>query len=126
MQNAMNARDIGIQWENAALEHVQRAGLKLLARNFHCRYGEIDLILRDADGVVFVEVRYRNNRAHGDGTSSVGAAKRTRLVRAAQTWLQANPQYASAQCRFDVISCAGGTDRAQFEWTRNAFDAFSN
>ena len=119
----MSARDIGIQWENTALVHMQRAGLKLVERNFHCRYGEIDLILRDRDTTVFAEVRYRGNAAHGGGTVSVGAAKQARLVHTAQTWLQAHAQFATLPCRFDVIGCAGTPEHPQFEWTRNAFDA---
>jgi putative endonuclease len=121
----MTTRSIGIQWENVALEHAQGAGLKLLTRNFNCRYGEIDLILRDRDSIVFVEVRYRGDDTRGGGTASVGAAKRSKLVHAAQVWLQAHPQYAALPCRFDVIGC-GGTDASpQLEWTRDAFDAFS-
>lgn len=123
--HVVTARDIGIQWENAALAHAQGAGLSLLARNFHCRYGEIDLILGDRGSVVFAEVRYRQHGAHGDGAASVGAAKRAKLVRAAQIWLQAHPLYASLPCRFDVIGCAGTLERPQLEWTRAAFDAFS-
>jgi putative endonuclease len=122
----MSTRDIGIQWENAALVQAQKAGLKLLARNFHCRYGEIDLILDEAGGIVFVEVRFRGSSARGGGTASVGAAKRAKLVQTAKVWLQAHPQYANLPCRFDVIGCAGSPDRAQLEWTRNAFDAFND
>ncbi len=138
----MEARDIGIQWEDAALAWLQAAGLRLVARNFHCRLGEIDLIMldggrldagskqahdpgrHDGESIVFVEVRYRNANARGDGTTSVGAAKRGKLVRAAQVWLQQNPRHASQPCRFDVIGCSGTLARPHFEWTRNAFDAF--
>jgi putative endonuclease len=145
----MDARDIGSQWEDAALAWLQVAGLCLVARNFHCRLGEIDLIMLDGgkldrsrldggrldrsgpdaggddgEGIVFVEVRYRNANARGDGTTSVGAAKRGKLVRAAQVWLQQNPRHASQPCRFDVIGCSGTLARPHFEWTRNAFDAF--
>jgi putative endonuclease len=120
----MSARDVGIQWENAALAHVQRAGLELLTRNFHCRYGEIDLILQDGNAIVFAEVRYRGSSTSGDGTASVGAAKRNKLIQTAQTWLQANPQHSNLPCRFDVVGCAGSLERPQLSWTRNAFDLF--
>lgn len=127
----MDARDTGSQWEDAALAWLQAAGLRLVARNFHCRLGEIDLIMLDkssfddgGDSIVFVEVRFRNANARGDGTMSVGTAKRAKLVRAAQVWLQQNPRLASQPCRFDVIGCSGTLARPQFEWTRNAFDAF--
>jgi putative endonuclease len=119
----MAARDIGSQWEDAALARLQAANLRLLERNFHCRYGEIDLILSDSDAVVFAEVRYRSADARGDGTVSVGAAKRAKLVRAAQIWLQQNPRHASQPCRFDVVGCSGTLSAPRFEWTRNAFDA---
>ncbi|TLY53101.1 MAG: YraN family protein [Gammaproteobacteria bacterium] len=119
----MSTRATGIHWENAALLHVQNAGLELLDRNFHCRLGEIDLILTDRDTIVFAEVRYRGDGTRGDGAASVGAAKQAKLVRAAQLWLQAQPRYASLPCRFDVIGCTGTPQRPQFDWVRNAFDA---
>jgi len=122
----MSAREIGIHWEEAAFAHLRTGGLTLVARNFHCRFGEIDLILRDGDTIVFAEVRYRNANAHGDGIASVGAAKRGKLVRTAQTWLQQNPREASRPCRFDVIGCGGTPSSPRFEWTRNAFDAFAS
>ena len=120
------ARSTGDQWENAALTHLQNAGLTLMQRNFLCRHGEIDLIMRQHGaqaGIVFVEVRYRNSGAHGDGTASVGPAKRAKLLRAAQLWLQAHPRLAAEPCRFDVIGCSGTPQQPQFEWTRAAFDA---
>lgn len=122
----MSARDTGSEWENAALVHLQRAGLKLIERNFHCRLGEIDLILTDGDSIVFAEVRYRGDAARGDGTATVGAVKQAKLVRAAKLWLQARPQFASQPCRFDVVGCAGTPQRPQFDWVRNAFDAFTD
>ena len=117
-------RDIGSRWEDAVLGHLQRAGLALLARNFTCRYGEIDLIMRDRDQIAFIEVRYRGNDLHGDGTVSVGAGKRTKLVRAASIYLQQNPMLAAMTCRFDVVGCSGTPVKPVFEWTRGAFDAF--
>ena len=119
----MSARDTGIHWENAALLHAQEAGLELLDRNFHCRLGEIDLILIDGDTIVFAEVRYRGDGTRGDGAASVGPAKQLKLVRAAQLWLQTRPQFSMRPCRFDVIGCAGTPQRPQFDWVRNAFDA---
>jgi putative endonuclease len=121
----MTARDTGTQWENAALHHLQAAGLALVARNFCCRLGEIDLILREGSSIVFAEVRYRADDTRGTGTASIGATKRAKLIHTAQIWLQQHPQFAAAPCRFDVIGCAGTIQRPQFEWTRNAFDAFN-
>jgi len=117
------ARDVGDLWEDAALAHLQTVGLRALERNFNCRWGEIDLIMRDGDGVVFVEVRYRRSDVRGDGVASVGAAKRTKLVRAAQVWLQAHPALAAQPCRFDVIGCAGTPQQPVLDWMRAAFEA---
>lgn len=119
----MTARATGDRWEDAALAHVLCAGLHLVARNFHCRFGEIDLILCDGDCLVFAEVRFRGAHARGDGTGSVGHAKRRKIVRAAQVWLQQNPRSADRPCRFDVIGCSGEPAAPRFDWTRNAFDA---
>lgn len=129
----MTTRDVGILWENAALSHLRNAGLAPLARNYVCRYGEIDLIMLDkrgrdqngrgCDGIVFVEVRYRNANARGDGAASVGPAKRTKLIRAAAVYLQAHPQRAGMPCRFDVVACGGTPECPSFDWIRAAFDA---
>ncbi len=132
-------RDIGILWENAALSHLRQAGLQPLARNYSSRYGEIDLIMLDKSGlnkigldhsarghdsVVFVEVRYRNANARGDGLASVGPAKRTKLIRTAAVYLQAHPKLTGKPCRFDVVSCSGTPECPSFDWIRAAFDAF--
>ena len=126
---SVTTRDIGSRWEDAVLAHLQRAGLKMIARNFTCRYGEIDLIMRDlitsdSDQIAFVEVRYRVDDMHGDGTVSVGAGKRAKLARAAAVYLQQNPALAAMTCRFDVVGCSGTPAKPVFEWTRGAFDAF--
>ncbi|MBS0565847.1 MAG: YraN family protein [Proteobacteria bacterium] len=124
----MTARATGDIWEGAALAWLLKSGLRLVARNFHCRHGEIDLVLLDRSGhegdtLVFVEVRYRDDATRGSGTASVGTAKQRKLVRTAQIFLQAHAQFAALACRFDVIGCTGTPQRPVFEWTRNAFDA---
>ena len=113
----------GAQFEQRALEHLQRAGLRLVARNFRTRFGEIDLILRDGATLVFAEVRYRQYTGFGGGAASVGSAKRAKLVRAAQGFLQAHPQWASAPCRFDVVAFNGDAPAATCDWRRAAFEA---
>jgi putative endonuclease len=121
--SAASARDTGSRWEDAALAYLLQRGLRLVERNFNCRYGEIDLILRDAESLVFAEVRYRGDAARGGGTLSVGPAKRMKLARAAAVYLQAQPRLAGLPCRFDVVGCGGSLAAPEFEWTRNAFDA---
>ena len=118
------ARSTGDLWEEAALAHLRAAGLEPIERNFTSRHGELDLVMRERGaGIVFVEVRFRGSATHGDGTASVGPAKRAKLIRAAALWLQAHPRHANEPCRFDVIGCSGTPQQPRFDWTRAAFDA---
>jgi putative endonuclease len=119
-------REAGARCEDLADAYLQRAGLAPIARNFNCRHGELDLVMRDGDVVVFVEVRYRRKGGggrFGDGFDSVGASKRARLVRAAATFLARHPRLAGRPCRFDVVAVAGDVAAPQLEWLPNAFEA---
>ena len=114
---------VGAAFEQRACTTLEHAGLRLLSRNYVTRRGELDLVMRDADTIVFVEVRYRRNASHGDAAASVTAVKRERLILAAQHWLSAHPEHAQRTCRFDVISYDGPAAAAQENWLRSAFDA---
>lgn len=115
-------RDTGAQYEALARAHLERAGLALVARNVQCRHGELDLVMRDGETIVFVEVRYRRGGAFGDGIDSIGANKRARLEKAAATWLAREPRFAQRACRFDVVAVSGTPQQPRFDWLRNAFD----
>ena len=115
---------IGDAAEARALAHLQAQGLTLVRRNYrvaggpHARGAEIDLILRERDGtLVFAEVRARADAAHGGALATVGAAKRQRIVRAAQHFLLQLPVL--PPCRFDVVAIDG----ERIHWVRAAFDA---
>lgn len=116
-------RSAGAAFEQRAGAELERAGLKLLARNYTTRYGELDLVMRDGDSVVFVEVRYRVRAGHGDALASVTRGKQDKLIRAAQLWLAAHPQHAQRPCRFDVVSYDGPAADARMQWLRGAFEA---
>jgi putative endonuclease len=116
-------RAAGDGYEQRACEELERAGLKLLARNYTTRHGELDLVMREADTVVFVEVRYRRSASHGDAAASVTPAKQAKLILAAQHWLAAHPRHARQACRFDVVSYDGPSDAIQRQWFRGAFEA---
>ncbi len=107
--------------EARALAYLQTQGLRLLAQNWRCRRGELDLVMLHADTVVFVEVRYRRHSAWGGAMESVDARKREKLTLAATQFLQASPRWARQPCRFDVIALSGTTD-ADLNWIQNAFD----
>lgn len=115
-------RAAGDAFELRACAELERAGLKLLARNYNTRYGELDLIMLDRDVVVFVEVRYRKNATHGDAAASITSGKQTKLILAAQHWLASHPQHARRPCRFDVVAFNGSTETARCDWLRGAFE----
>lgn len=107
----------GKRGEELAAAFLARAGLSLLARNYRCRYGEIDLILRDGDTLVFVEVRSRASGAFGGAASSITAAKREKLLKTARHYLAG--LRAEPPCRFDAVLLTGEPPR--IEWLRDAF-----
>lgn len=114
-------RQLGDAVERAAATMMERAGLKVLARQVANRYGEIDLVMRDRDVLVFVEVRYRAHTGYGGAPASVDLRKQARIIKAAQGFIVANPAEAMAPMRFDVIAADGPPDAPSFEWIRDAF-----
>jgi putative endonuclease len=95
----------GRDWERLALRHLRRHGLQPVEENFRCKGGEIDLVMRDGDTLVFVEVRQRADSEYGGAAASITPAKIRRLVRAAQVYLLRFP--ATPPCRFDVVAIDG-------------------
>jgi putative endonuclease len=119
----MNSTGSGPRFEQAARIRLEHAGLTLVERNWRTRFGEIDLVMREGDTLVFVEVRYRRHARFGGAAASVGAAKRARLMRATRGFLQAHPRLAGLPCRFDVVAFDGEADAPACDWRRGAFEA---
>ena len=113
---------IGAMAEALACRHLGEQGLRLLARNYRCRHGEIDLIMRDGSTIVFVEVRLRNRTDFGSGAESVGAKKQARILASAEHYLQRHATLLVG-CRFDVVSIRRIGDTHQLRWIRSAFGA---
>lgn len=112
--------------EAAALTYLKREGLREVATNANYRGGELDLVMLDDSGrngatLVFVEVRYRSGTGFGGGAASITAAKRRKLIHAAQQFLLLHRQYANAACRFDVIEADGDAQAPRLNWLRDAF-----
>lgn len=103
--------------EDAAAEFLTDRGLRLLERNYRCRFGEIDLVLREGGTLVFVEVRYRGSGAYGSAAESITPAKRKKLLRAARHYMAAHSEF--PQCRFDAVLLNG--DTRAVDWIVNAF-----
>jgi len=112
-------RATGNRFEDAAREFLESRGLRLVRANFLCRHGEIDLVMRDGDTVVFVEVRYRRDGAFGGALGSVTMAKRRKLISAAHLWMAWHPHDARRPSRFDVLAFEGD----EMQWVRGAFEA---
>src|SRR3954469_925950 len=106
----------GARAEELCAELLRRAGLRVIARNWRCRHGEIDLIAEEEGTTVFAEVRMRSGSGFGGAAESVTAAKRARLLAAARLYLSRRPE---AHCRFDVFLV--DRDASHVQWIRDAF-----
>jgi putative endonuclease len=95
----------GHQAEEIAYHYLRTQGLKLIARNYRCYQGEIDLIMQDKNDIVFVEVRHRSRQDYGSAIESVNKKK----------------QFPHPNCRFDIIGIHSMTDNSKTEWIKNAF-----
>ena len=112
----MNRAELGRAAEDAAAALLRAKGMIVVERNFRASVGEIDLVAKDRDEIVFVEVRSRASSSFGGAAASVGGAKRRKLIKAAQLWLQARAW--TGPCRFDVVAL----DAGRAEHIPSAFD----
>lgn len=112
------AAQLGAAAEARAEAHLQQQGLKPVTRNWRCPLGELDLVMRDGDTLVIVEVKARSTSSHGGALASLTAAKRGKLMRTALAYTQAHPEWQDAPLRFDMVRFeADGKGR----WLRAAF-----
>ncbi len=108
---------LGAFYEKEALRFLQDQGLSLIAENYRCNLGEIDLIMKDNNDVVFIEVKYRKADAFGGGAASVTLNKQQKVIKAAQHFLLQNNLSNKVPCRFDVIVF----DQNNINWLKSAF-----
>jgi putative endonuclease len=109
----------GAAAEAAAAAFLARQGLHLVCANYRCRFGEIDLVLRDGATIVFVEVRLRTHSAFGGAAASIDSRKRSRIIAAARHYLAGKPE---VPCRFDAV-LLDRLEPPRIEWIRDAFSA---
>lgn len=107
----------GAAAEELAAAYLEGRGLRIVERNYRCRFGEIDLVARSGAVLVFVEVRARKTEAYGGAAGSITVTKRRRLVAAARHYLAGHR--GDRACRFDVVLVRGTGQR--IEWLTNAF-----
>jgi putative endonuclease len=108
--------------EDLACAYLRRLGFRILERNYRCRAGEIDVVARDGETWVFVEVKERSNPSHGAAVDAVTPAKRRRVVRAARLWAAAHGA-SESPLRFDVVAVDRTGDETRIRHERAAFDA---
>ena len=111
----------GRRAEELALQYLQAKGLRLIARNYRCRVGEVDLVMMQAGIVVFAEVRSRASSAFVNPKETVDWRKQRRLARVAAWFLRSRPDLAARPVRFDVVSVTTPNYDARLEWIQNAF-----
>lgn len=114
----MNQRKVGAVYEKLASEYIETQGYRVLLRNYRCPYGEIDLVARDGEYLVFLEVKYRRNLRDGSALEAVNMRKQRIIGRVARYYLMEYPQWADFPCRFDVV----GITEDRVDLVRNAFD----
>lgn len=110
----------GTESEDRALRFLESKGLQLVARNWRCRLGELDLVLRDGDTIVVAEVRGRSRPEFGGGAESVDWRKQQRIARATQQMLARRRDLADRPLRFDIVALDGS---GGIQWLQGAFEA---
>ncbi|WP_237066215.1 YraN family protein [Microbulbifer guangxiensis] len=118
---AAETGSIGARMEEVAASYLAAAGITVVEQNYRTRCGEIDLVARDGDSLVFVEVRYRRSAAFGGAAASVDRRKQRKLLAAAESYLQ--QRRLDCPCRFDVVAIEGSGDDRQIQWIQSAFNA---
>lgn len=114
---------LGAFGESAATAFLIRQGYTIVAQNWRCRYGEVDLIARDGAGFVFVEVRTRRSNGLGHPEESLGSRKRNRMVEVAQAYLATNPAFEQQPWRIDVVVIEMAAGRiVRLEHIQNAIE----
>ena len=104
----------GLLGEARAARYLKKQGMRLLSMRYRAAHGEIDLIMRDGETLVFVEVKYRPDGMIGAGTTAVDADKRRRVRQAAESYLHAHP---AQSVRFDIVEIT----RSGIRHLRSAF-----
>ena len=113
----------GDNFEGLARQRMESSGYRFVCAKYTCRVGEIDLIVQSKAAIVFVEVRYRHHNTFGSALESIDWKKQARVIKAAQHFLLAHPEFEYRAARFDVIGFAGDAAAPEMHWIENAFSA---
>lgn len=123
-RRASRGSSTGTEAEQIARRYLEQHGVRISATNYRTRQGEIDIIGRDAETLVFVEVRCRSRADFGGAAESVDRRKQQRIIRTALSYLQTNKLVDKVACRFDVVCVEPDNHhRYRVEWLRDAYTA---
>lgn len=114
------ANTLGVLYEQLAEHYLQQQGLSSVTRNYNTKLGELDLVMRQGEQLVFVEVKYRASNSYGGASAAISYRQQQKLLRTAQLYLQRSKH--TGPCRFDVLTISG-TEPYQFNWIQNAIQA---
>ncbi|REL25580.1 YraN family protein [Thalassotalea euphylliae] len=118
----LTTKSIGDQTETLAANYLKQQGLTCLARNFTSRYGEIDIIAKHGESIVFIEVKYRKQLDYGGAIATISKSKQQKLKLCASFYLQqAQLNEYNTPCRFDVVALQGPIEQPNITWLKNAF-----
>ena len=118
MGSKMNTRKKGAEYEQTAIEYLQRQGVEILEHNYRNRRGEIDIIGRDGEYTVFVEVKYRRDASVGDPAEAVNYGKQRTICRVADYYRMVHHLGDFTPVRYDVVAICG----EDITWYQNAFE----
>jgi len=109
--------------ENIAANYLANQNVKIITRNFHSRFGEIDLIAMNQEILLFIEVRYRKNEHFLTAIETIDQRKCNKIIITSEYYLNKHKKYQSHLCRYDVITLTGDLNGPVIEWIKNAFQA---
>jgi len=114
----MNKRAVGSEYERKAAEYLEKQGYQILAKNYRCSFGEIDIIGKSDGYLCFIEVKYRSDSEHGFPSEAVDNRKQKRIVRTALTYMHFNNYPEDTPCRFDIVEILDN----EYSLIKNAFE----
>ena len=130
-QRLTTTRSIGTSAESLAQQYLEHQGLSFIAKNYHCRRGEVDLIMEDKTTLIFIEVRYRKQVYYGQAFETISRKKQQKIIQTAKHYLHQHQLTESVSSRFDVIGITSSSSRGlkyqsdkngySFDWITNAF-----
>lgn len=120
MKHFKNTVATGRWAEQQVAIYLKAQGVHIVAQNYYCREGEIDLVGLHQNTLIFIEVRYRHSNRYGTGAESIDQRKQQRIILTAQHFLQHHPQWQESNCRFDAI-LVNQTNQLEIQWIPDAF-----